>query len=264
MRTIVTTSHEAENAIEDLAKNAALILQVPFVERSRLSLAHLKQQYGAENIIVAYEGAYKLYTELGEFMFHPSMSVPRIKSIKQGRGDHMVEAMALKPGDTVLDCTLGLGADAIVSSFVTGRLGQVVAIESSPELAFIVSIGLKRYPSDSAILQEAMAGIEVICSSYQRYLENLADNSFDIVYFDPMFRFPRKKSSSMQPLRGIVNSEPTDSGAVSEAVRVARQRVVLKENSFSKEFSRLGFNKIVGGRYSPVAFGVIEKQEAGI
>ena len=45
--------------------------------------------------------------------------------------------------------------------------------------------------------------------------------------------------------------------AVEEARRVARQRIVLKENSRSREFARLGFSELAGGRYSHVHYGIM-------
>ncbi|MHB9093315.1 MAG: class I SAM-dependent methyltransferase [Eubacteriales bacterium] len=262
--TIVTTSHKPDAETLTAARDAAAVLGIEFVERNRMSLVGLRQNYGAENILVINREQIKLYTPLGECFFHPSMSIPRIKAIRQGKPDHMVEAMDPKPGDSVLDCTLGLAADAIVAATVVGPGGRVVGIETSPELAFMVKHGLAEYGKGSLSLREAMSRIEVVCGDSGQYLAEQADNSFDIVYFDPMFRFPRTKSSSMQPLRGIVNSEPLNSEMINDALRVARKLVVMKENEFSREFARLGFSRVLGGKYSPVAFGVIDKQEAEV
>lgn len=43
-----------------------------------------------------------------------------------------------------------------------------------------------------------------------------------------------------------------------EALRVGRRRVVLKERRESAEFARLGFKYLSGGRYTRVAYGLIE------
>lgn len=259
----MTTSHKPDRQSGDFAREAAQTLGTDFVERDRMSLQQIREKFDTENILVVAGGSIKLFTPWGECFFHPSMSVPRIKALKQGKPDPMVEAMGLKPGDSVLDCTLGLGSDAIVSSFAAGKRGRVTGVESSPELALLVRHGLRNFEYQSNTVREAAAGIEVISGDCADYLQMQPDNSFEIVYFDPMFRFPRKKSSSMEPLRGIVNSDPLDPAVVLEALRVAKRRVVMKENWFSKEFARLGFSRVTGGKYSPVAFGVITKQEAG-
>ncbi len=264
MQTIVTTSHKPDPRSVAIGGWAAEILNSEFVDRSRMSLEDLKIKHNAENIIVVANGDMKLYSPRGEYFFHPSMSVPRIKAIKQGKSDHMIAAMDLEPGDSVLDCTLGLGSDAIVASFAAGTEGMVTGIEAVPEIALIVKHGMANYITESQALKSAMARIRVECALYEQYLTGIPDQAFDIVYFDPMFRHPRLKSSSMEPLRGIVKYDPLSRDAVREALRVAQKRVVMKENTFSQEFARLGFSTVIGGRYSPVAFGIIEKQETGL
>lgn len=262
-RTIVTTSHKPDSDSINLGKQAASFLNTLFAEREKMSLPKLRQKYICENVLVVKDNDLTLHTELGEYFFHPSMSVPRIKGIREGKNDHMVEAMNLQPGNVLLDCTLGLGADAIVSAFATGSSGKVVGLEYSPEIALIVKHGLRHSDEKRVPVREAMTRIEVINIDFNIFLAEQDDNSFDIVYFDPMFRFPRRESSSMLPLRKVVNPEPLPENAVKQAVRVARRRVVMKENWFSKEFERLGFTQVVGGRYSPIAFGIIDKEEAG-
>lgn len=261
-RTIVTTSHKPDALSAETGLQAAAALNSIFVERERRSLEELKLAYDCQNILVVKGKSLVLYTENGEYTFHPSMSVPRIKGLKHGQPDNMLKAMALQEGDSVLDCTLGLASDAIVASFAVGAAGRVVGLESAPELAYLVREGLTQYKinGERKGLREAMLRITVINSDYLDFLKGQPDGSFDIVYFDPMFRFPRSKSSSMKPLRSVVNPEPVQVEAIAEAVRVARKRVVLKENWFSKEFKKLGFDKIHGGKYSPVSFGIIEKQ----
>ena len=264
MKTIVTTSHKPDSEAVEMALTTALALNSEFVDRNRMSLEDLRRKYDTENIIVAANSILRLHTPQGEYFFHPSMSVPRIKAIRQGENDNMVDAMSLMPGDMVLDCTLGLGADAIVSGFVTGPAGIVVGIEAVPELALIVKQGLNNYVTESRVLRKAMDRISVECCPHEQYLDTLPENSFDVVYFDPMFRYPRTKSSSMAPLRGIVKYDPLTKHSIEEAIRVARKRVVMKENRFSREFKRLGFTNISGGKYSPVVFGIIDIQEAGL
>lgn len=259
----MTTSHKPDGLSLELAGHAADFMGIVLVDRERLPISRLREKYGAENILVVSREQVKLHTPLGEYFFHPSMSFPRIKAIKQGKPDHMVEAMALTEGDMVLDCTMGLGADAIVASYIVGPSGRVVGVESAPELAYLVKSGLGTYRQGAKGVQEAMARIEVVCADSEDYLSQQADCSYDVVYFDPMFRVPRERSSSMGPLRGIVNRKPLNALLIKEALRVTRKRVVMKENSFSQEFVRLGFNNIYGGRYSSIAFGVIDKQEAG-
>ena len=72
-----------------------------------------------------------------------------------------------------------------------------------------------------------------------------------------MFRNTCKQSDSVVPLHRWSDHNPLDHQVVLEACRVARNRVVLKERKESMEFRRLGFDILLGGRYSPVNYGVI-------
>lgn len=69
---------------------------------------------------------------------------------------------------------------------------------------------------------------------------------------------PCRARISCSPLRALGNRMPLSKEAVVEALRVGRRRVVLKERRESAEFARLGFKYLSGGRYTRVAYGVIE------
>jgi hypothetical protein len=86
----------------------------------------------------------------------------------------------------------------------------------------------------------------------------LADRSFDIVYFDPMFRAPILKSSNVNPIRTLANMQPLTAEAIQQACRLARKKVVVKDAAGSSEFARLGINTIVGGKYSSISYGIID------
>lgn len=43
----------------------------------------------------------------------------------------MLRAAGLSEGDTFLDCTLGLGSDAIIASMAVGETGSVIGIEKT-------------------------------------------------------------------------------------------------------------------------------------
>jgi hypothetical protein len=91
------------------------------------------------------------------------------------------------------------------------------------------------------------------------FLRQAPSESFDVVYFDPFFRVSVKGADQLAPLRVTGDLNSLDMEAVREACRVARRRVVVKERKGSREFARLGFERVTGGRYARVAFGVITK-----
>ena len=258
MRTIVTTIRKPTDEVIFLAESTAEKLNLKFVERRDFSIEFLKKNFGVENILVAKKNSLTLATEVGELFFHPSTAHLRIKNLREGKTDRLVEVAKIQSGSKILDCTLGLGSDAIVESFAVGENGKVVALEINPVLAEVIRYGLKNFSADSPHILQAMRRIEVVTADYLDYLKKAETNSFDAVYFDPMFRHALKKSSAINFIRSVADNNSLSADAVKEACRVAKNVVVMKENSRSKEFERLGFKISDGGKYSPISFGVIE------
>ena len=254
---IVTTSRKVTNDTKILAAAVAEKLNLKFVERKDFSTDALKKIHGAEKILTVKKNSLNLLTEAGELFFHPNTAHLRIKNLRQGQGDRLIDAAKISAGMKILDCTLGLGSDAIVESFAVGEGGKVIALEINPVLAEIVRFGLKNFSAESEIILNAMRRVEVVTADYLDYLKSAADKSFDAVYFDPMFRHPINKSSGINPIRPVADHRPLSSEAVKEACRVAKNCVIMKENSRSGEFERLGFKIAEGGKYSSISFGVI-------
>ena len=119
---------------------------------------------------------------------------------------------------------------------------------------------MKNFSDDTPPVIEAMRRVEVVTADYFDYLKTCADKSFDVVYFDPMFRHAINKSSGINPIRPLADNRPLEIISVREACRVARRCVVMKENSRSTEFERLGFKIADGGKYSSISFGVIDSK----
>ncbi len=260
MYAIVTTSRDPNAANQTLAEQTAQKLSIPYIPRGTLSLSELRERHNAPCILVAKSGTLMLETPDGELFFHPNMSHLRVKNLRKGQHDNMANAMGLATGMSVLDCTLGFGADAIVASFVTGEHGRVVGLEKSPLIAAVTSHGLATFDREGEAMTAAMRRIEALNTAAIDYLRAQPDDSFDVVYFDPMFRHPLMQSENMNPLRYAADHDPVSEEMMAEARRVARRRVVLKETSKSTEFARLGFPEIAGGRYSPVHYGVWRKE----
>lgn len=260
IKAIVTTSRDPNSTNTRLAEQTAQRLGIPYVPRATLSLSELRERHQSPCILVAKAGALMLETPDGELFFHPNMSHLRVKNLRKGQHDNMANAMGLATGMSVLDCTLGFGADAIVASFVTGEHGRVVGLEKSPLIAAVTSHGLATFDREGEAMTAAMRRIEALNTAAIDYLRAQPDDSFDVVYFDPMFRYPLMQSENMNPLRYAADHDPVSEEMMAEARRVARRRVVLKETSKSTEFARLGFPEIAGGRYSPVHYGVWRKE----
>lgn len=258
----MTTSYHPQPEREQMARQLAEQFSVPYILRERRTLKQLFAETGfTQAVVVSHEGIRWEDQEGRRFFFHPSMSAVRVKRLRSGGSDPLVASSGMRRGDEVLDCTLGMGADAIVAAFVTGSEGKVVALESQRVIAALVKHGMRTYSTDRADLAEAMRLVEVVCADYREYLPRLPDKSFDIVMFDPMFGKTVRESSAMQALRPLANPEPLDPASVKEAVRVARRTVLLKERRDSDEFARLGFRVVKEA--STYAFGVIDVKGEG-
>lgn len=260
MNFVVTTAqHPTEKEIR-WAEKWAQILRVPFVPRDNQSLVLIKNRYAVGIILIAAKNGPVVHTAGGDFFFHLSMAELRIKNIISGKHDHMVAAMGLEPGMSVLDCTLGLASDAIVTSLIVGSSGTVVGLEAAPLIALITQYGLQHFVCEEQSIQEALQRIEVENIEYSDYLAALPAKSMDIVYFDPMFRQPIQSSSNLKPIRYLADNRPLNEQVLKDACRVAKKKVVVKEAHDSSEFKRLGIHNILGGKYSSVSYGVIDVQ----
>ena len=255
---IVTTARKPTPDVEKLAEEISLELGGKLVTRGDFSFDALKKFHGAQNILLVKKNSLSVVTSDGELFFHPNTAHLRIKNLRTGDGDRLVDALKISGGSKILDCTLGLGSDAIVESFVAGATGKVVALEINPLVAEIVRHGMKNFSDDSPHILEAMRRVEVLNVAAENFLPTCVENSFDVIYFDPMFRRPVGKSSGLQPLRPLADNRPLTPEIIREACRVAKFRVVMKEHSGSTEFERLGFKVVDGGKYSSIKFGVIK------
>ncbi len=255
---IVTTTARPDETTVQKALRLAREFGARYVERRNRSLAELGRTYGTDRIaVVGFSEIRVLSGQSPPLFFHPSMAYLRVKRLRNGEGDALVDVSGVQPGDAVLDCTAGLGADAIVFAYAVGERGRVTALEVSPVVHAVVREGLASYVSGDADVDAAMRRIETQRADYTDVLARLPDKSYDIVYFDPMFRNPVLSSAAIAPLRPFAKERPLAETDVRQAVRVARKRVVLKNRRESGEFQRLGFT-VARQSSSPIAYGVIE------
>ena len=258
---IVTTVRRGTRYTEAnraLAARTAKELGIPNVLRGNDSIEELRKTYNVDAVLVARQGLLTLVTTEGELFFHPGMAHLRMKNLLLGHGDHLVRALGLTEGMHVLDCTLGTGADAIVESFAVGASGSVTALESNALIAAVIADGLAHAIGDNYDMHAAMRRIVVHHVDALTFLRATADKGYDVIYFDPMFRRPLHESAGMNALRVLADMRALTEETIAEARRVARCRVVMKERRGSAEFARLGFDTIMGGKYSRIAYGVME------
>ncbi|MBE4748109.1 class I SAM-dependent methyltransferase [Corallococcus sp. ZKHCc1 1396] len=233
---VVTTSDRVDAALAQRARGAAESVGVPYVERHhKLPLRKLLTDM-ADALIVFESSAVSLVDAEGALRFSPGLAHLRVKQLDAGVPEDMLLRMAgLREGERVLDCTLGLGADAQVAARLVGPTGHVMALEKSPALYLLVHHGLAGLPR-----HPASCAVEVVHADAAEHLRTLPDGAFDVVLFDPMFERERKSSVAFEALRRHADYAPLTRATVEEARRVARRAVVIKGSRYSRDFKKLG------------------------
>lgn len=257
--TIVTTAGRPDELSMSLVKKACDELGVPFEPRKKRSITKISTEFNA-NVIVAGKNRYEYYPKgtIVPFFFHPNSASFRLKRVARGERDPLLEACTLSKGESFLDCTLGIGSDSLVAAYAVGDEGNVVALETDPNVAFIVRHGMKNYDTSELPLTACMRQIQVVQCEAVEFLSKQPDDSFDVVYMDPMFEEVIEESNNFEALREAGSHIQLSDKWVKEAFRVARKRVVLKAHFRSSLFEKFNFKRNVR-LTSKFHFGVIEK-----
>ena len=255
MKIAVTTTREADESLNYKAKEISKDLNISYIKRDNLSIKKTILKYGFDYLLVVERDKIVIKGEDSTLFWHPNMSELKIKSIRQGNKEAIIEATKLEEGNSILDCTLGLAGDSLVFSAIVGEKGYVVGTEVNKYIAYLSKCGLENY-NDGKVINN----IKVVNESYEDYILKLSDNSFDVVYFDPMFKEPNRKSASINSFRDFADHKGLTKDILMEALRVCKKRVVIKERQGSNDFGKLGIEKYYGGKKSgAIIYGVIEK-----
>ncbi|SDO54457.1 Putative SAM-dependent methyltransferase [Streptococcus equinus] len=247
--TIAITTSLREN--DDLLKKAQAIgekLSLPVIKRQKQSVTKLLK--GREGVLLVYETKLCLVNQDGsELVFHPDTAMLRIKSSHDALSD-----LLGKEPLRILDTTMGLASDSIVMAYA-GH--DVTAVESNLMIHFIVSEGLKSYQSGSDTLNKVMRSIKTVCAENLAYLKELPNDSFDVVYCDPMFSERITESKNLDGLRQYANNKAFSEEFLKEAKRVARKKIIIKAHFRDDVFEKYGFKQFVRPNQK-FHYGVIE------
>lgn len=247
MTTVLRPSPEEEREALEAAGRRGL----PFAPRSGRALGRVASAAGVEALLVLSPSRSALVLEGREVAWSPGMGLLRAKRARARlRGapadptthDPFLEASGIRNGDAVLDCTLGLGADALVAAVAAGPRGRVVGVESSAALAAWVGEGLLRAG------EEAARRIEVRAGDHAEVLASLPERSFDVVLFDPMFRHARAEPAGFDVVRRLADPRPLTPEALARARRVARRWAVVKDGAPGWDLARLGLVPLPSAR----------------
>ncbi len=245
----VTTS--ARPSPRQLARAHCLADQTGYryVPRAHCSLAGLAAAAGLAGLLVVECGQLSLWIGGRCLRYHPNMAKLRLLALEQGKRDILVDALQLKLGDRVLDCTCGLGADAIVAAYKVGATGRVRSLEASPLLALLAAHGMACYAMDDPpALAPAMRRVEVLNADYADYLRCEANDAWDVVYFDPMFSETIADAQGLDLVRYVARGGSPSFADLGEARRVAHRCVVMKDRRPGHALARLGFTKVEESR----------------
>lgn len=256
MKIAVTTTREGDESLNYKAKCISKDLNIAYIKRDNLSIKKTILKDDFDYLLVVEKDKIVIKGEDSTLFWHPNMSELKIKSIRKGNKEPIIEATKLEEGNSILDCTLGLAGDSLVFSAVVGEKGSVVGTEVNKYISYLSKCGLENYN----IHGRPINNIDVVNESYKDYLLKQSDNSFDVVYFDPMFKEPNKKSTSINSFRDFADHKGLTKEILNEALRVCKKRVVIKERRDSNDFEKLGIKKCYGGKKSgTIIYGVIEK-----
>jgi SAM-dependent methyltransferase len=237
VRFAVTTSRAPAPSALAAGREAADRWRVPFAERGGRPLPAVAANAGVPALLVLSPRSAALWVEGNGAPWDAGMGALRVKRLRSGERstrDGFLDAAQLRSGDVVLDCTLGLGADALVAAEAVGPSGRVVALEASPALAALTAEGLRR------LRDAAAARIAVSCADAADWLARAEDASFDVVVFDPMFRYPRPQPPGFDLVRHLGDPRPLAMETLAHAKRVARRSVVVKDGAPGWDLARLG------------------------
>ncbi len=252
MRIAVTTPLSGAPRDVEEARAAAMRHGLAVEPRDGRSLVALAAACGADAVLVVSADRVSLWSAGDERAWDPGMAALRLRRHEAGERttrDAFLEAAQLRPGDAVLDATLGLGMDAFVAAGVIGPGGRVVGVEASPALAALVAEGQRRHPTDAA------RRIEVVAGDAAEVLGRLPARSFDVVVFDPMFRQPRAAAAAFDLVRRLGSPAPLAPGTLARARQVARRHVVVKDGVPGWDLARLGLTPLPCARWAKRLYG---------
>lgn len=230
-RLVVTTAIRPSSELAERARTLANELGAPCAPRRNVTVAQVAREMETSRLLIVEHDRLLLRDVAAgtEYFFHPNLGLTRGRNLIRGERDLFAEATELGPGDRLLDCTLGFGAEAMLGAFLVGEAGCVVGLESVPELAAVTRDGLSRYAAPVPELHEAMRRVQVVTADHAAYLADCEPDAFDVVYFDPFFGERLSGSeNSVSPLFHFGNPTPLDAGSVRRARQIARRRVVIK------------------------------------
>jgi hypothetical protein len=244
---VITTSSKGRERGDAVAQAQALAhrLGVTFIPCEKGTPADALLE-GAHAVLVLRGDGVVLLDAGGSARWTAGMADRRIRQRVEssGHAEPLLEAADIRQGDAVLDATLGRGHDALVLEHAVGPAGKIVGIEKSLPLYGWTSEGLARRKSRIACVHGDALDV----------LRAMAAQSFDVVFFDPMFTRAAHSEATFARVRRHAEMAPLSLETLAEARRVARRFVVVKQPPQSSDFRRLGLELFPFNRGADLRF----------
>jgi len=232
----ITTSDRGTQRQYEEAAALARALGVPLVRRRDRDRSTVGLIVGRDGLALEHSGR--------RFPWHEGM----LHALRSAGAAHpLVRHTGLQVGDTVFNCTLGMGTESRFLSEYTGT--RVVACELQPLVFAWTRAGLAKVE----------ANVEVRLGDCMDHLRALPDNSFDMVMADPMFpkaELPEHASPALDCRRGAGHAAPFGEDWLAEGQRVARRVVVAKDAERGAWLERLGCQVVVGRKGRGARYGI--------
>lgn len=240
---VVTTSKSPSEALRERAHRLAATWDLPVVERHRGSVATARGT--AATALVCTEEGLVAETAHGRLAFHQGTAAKRLRTLRHGGTDPLIRAGGLRPGDRVLDATLGLGRDALVAAWAVGADGEVLGVEADLVLAVLADDGFA-----GSVPRPGSAPVRVRHGDSRQVLAATAaaGERVDVVLLDPMFTDPRASDHGFALARDHTVPTPLTPEWVELARAVARRSVVVTAERARPWFPDVGLERLEGTR----------------
>lgn len=247
---VITTAHRTGAGTWARAEEVAERCGAPLVERENLE--RLRQHAPLVYVV----GRKEEFVMAADGRLVGGEGLMKLKKL-DGLAHPLVRAVtpAASPARLVFDGTLGLAQDALHLSVVAGL--TIDGVDASPALVCLVENFLRRATGRWG---EAPTRIRPRDGEAYEVLRRAPADAYDVVYFDPMFDVAMPAQPEFRLLRRLAREAPLDHATLAEAVRVARQRVVVKVRTLGDpgvEPPAPGWNRRVAAR--AFNYWVVEK-----
>ncbi|MBL8917347.1 MAG: class I SAM-dependent methyltransferase [Myxococcaceae bacterium] len=247
----MTWSSEPSFAHVDDARRAAARWGLALYERPRKGSLQRALGTVADALLVRGGDGWTLVDAGGSLRVTPGLALLRLKRLASGGAlpDLLLRHAGITAGETIVDATLGLAADARVLASAAGPTGRVIGLEASLPLAVLLSEGLALetpWPGS--------APLEIVHARADTWLRAQPSRSVEVVFFDPMFERTKAASPAFQHLRRFAEMTAISRATIDEARRVAR-RLVLMKSSDPSLFPPLGLEPLAPSSTASVYWG---------